>query len=100
TALPGAPRARSGAEVAAGARAAARHRASSGAAAAALDSALSPRTARPAPEPGLDAGGLLGAALYHDAQVEFPERLALENALDAREHGVDVRTSHRVQRIL
>jgi glycerol-3-phosphate dehydrogenase len=50
--------------------------------------------------PGLDADGLLGAALYHDAQAEFPERLALENALDARERGADVRTYHRVERIL
>src|SRR3712207_1730294 len=37
--------------------------------------------------PGLAEPGLLGAALYHDAQVEYAERLALENALDARTHG-------------
>jgi glycerol-3-phosphate dehydrogenase len=49
---------------------------------------------------GLNADGLLGAALYHDAQVAFPERLALENALDAKAHGADVRTYHRVDRIV
>src|ERR1041385_7908945 len=29
--------------------------------------------------PGLNPQGLLGSALYFDAQVEFPERLVLEN---------------------
>src|SRR5215211_89961 len=37
--------------------------------------------------PGLEPDGLRGAALYYDAQVEYPERLAVENALDARMHG-------------
>jgi glycerol-3-phosphate dehydrogenase len=32
---------------------------------------------------GLSPVGLQGAALYYDAQVTFPERLALENVLDA-----------------
>jgi glycerol-3-phosphate dehydrogenase len=50
--------------------------------------------------PGLAESGLLGAALYHDAQVEYAERLALENVLDARMHGADVRTYHRVRDIL
>jgi glycerol-3-phosphate dehydrogenase len=50
--------------------------------------------------PGLDRDGLRGAALYHDAQVEYAERLALENALDARAHGADVRTYHEVGQIL
>ena len=49
--------------------------------------------------PGLAGSDLLGAALYHDAQVEYPERLALENALDARAHGALVRTYHRVDEI-
>lgn len=38
-------------------------------------------------EPKLNPVGLQGAARYYDAQVEFPERLALANALDAAEHG-------------
>src|SRR5215216_1306745 len=50
--------------------------------------------------PGLAEPGLLGAALYHDAQVEYAERLALENALDARDHGAEVRTYHQVDEIL
>jgi glycerol-3-phosphate dehydrogenase len=50
--------------------------------------------------PGLAEPGLLGAALYHDAQVEYAERLALENALDARTHGAEARTYHQVSDIL
>jgi glycerol-3-phosphate dehydrogenase len=42
--------------------------------------------------PGLNPRGLLGSALYFDAQVEFPERLVLENVLAAREHGTEVFT--------
>ncbi|MFB3826056.1 MAG: glycerol-3-phosphate dehydrogenase/oxidase [Bryobacteraceae bacterium] len=38
-------------------------------------------------EPELRAAGLEGAALYWDAQVDSPERLCLENILDARRHG-------------
>lgn len=38
-------------------------------------------------EPGLDATQFGGAALYYDAQVFSPERLALENVLDAAAHG-------------
>lgn len=38
-------------------------------------------------EPHLLARGLQGAAAYYDAQVELPERLCLENLIDAREHG-------------
>lgn len=37
--------------------------------------------------PGLDPEGLNGGALYYDAQAVYPERLALENALSAREYG-------------
>lgn len=51
-------------------------------------------------EPGLNPDGLEGAALYSDAQVEFPERLALENVLAARENGATVRTYARVNRFL
>lgn len=40
--------------------------------------------------PGLDSEGLMAAALYYDAQVEYAERLAVENAISAREHGAIV----------
>jgi glycerol-3-phosphate dehydrogenase len=49
--------------------------------------------------PGLAEPGLLGAALYYDGQVAYAERLTLENALDARAHGADIRTYHEVERI-
>lgn len=38
-------------------------------------------------EPGLNPDGLMGAALYWDAQVDLPERLCLENILDAQANG-------------
>ena len=38
-------------------------------------------------EPSLRASGLQGAATYFDAQVNSPERLCLENIIDAGEHG-------------
>ena len=38
-------------------------------------------------EPGLRARGLAGAVAYFDAQVNSPERLAIENIVDARAHG-------------
>jgi glycerol-3-phosphate dehydrogenase len=40
-------------------------------------------------EPTLRAAGLEGAAAYYDAQVELPERLAVENIVDARTHGAE-----------
>jgi len=42
--------------------------------------------------PGLNADGLIGAAVYYDAQVEFAERLVVENVLSAVEHGAMVMT--------
>lgn len=48
---------------------------------------------------GLSAEGLQGAALYYDAQVEYPERLALENVLSAREHGAEIKTYAYVTRL-
>lgn len=42
--------------------------------------------------PGLNQEGLLGSSQYFDAQVEFAERLVVENALDARERGAEVVT--------
>lgn len=50
--------------------------------------------------PGLEAEGLKGAALFFDAQVEYAERLALENALDARARGATVLTYARVSRLI
>jgi glycerol-3-phosphate dehydrogenase len=50
--------------------------------------------------PGLSQKGLLGAALYYDAQVEYAERLVLENALDARDNGATVRTYSRVDHFI
>lgn len=50
--------------------------------------------------PGLARSGLRGAALYHDGQVEYAERLAIENALDAMAHGASVGTYHDVEEIL
>jgi glycerol-3-phosphate dehydrogenase len=47
-------------------------------------------------EPGLRQEGLRGAAAYYDAQAEYPERLALENALDARRMGAVVLPYMRV----
>jgi glycerol-3-phosphate dehydrogenase len=38
-------------------------------------------------EPGLVSRGLAGAAMYYDAQVDSPERLTMENVVDAAEHG-------------
>jgi glycerol-3-phosphate dehydrogenase len=49
--------------------------------------------------PGLAASDLLAGALYYDAQVEYTERLVLENALDAVAHGAVLKTYHEVKRI-
>lgn len=43
-------------------------------------------------EPGLDPQGLKAAARYYDAQAEYPERLVVENVLDAVGSGAVVRT--------
>ena len=50
--------------------------------------------------PGLNSEGLVGAALYYDAQVEFAERLVLENVLSAVEHGALVVTHARVDKVI
>ncbi len=42
--------------------------------------------------PGLRAEGLRGGVRYFDARCAFPERLVLENLLDAAQHGTVVRT--------
>lgn len=46
--------------------------------------------------PALEKDGLTGAALYYDAQVEFPERLVVENVLSAIENGAELMTYARV----
>jgi glycerol-3-phosphate dehydrogenase len=48
---------------------------------------------------GLEPDGLVGAAIYYDAQVEFAERLVLENAIAAVEHGAEVVTYARVDEL-
>ncbi|HBB86381.1 MAG TPA: FAD-dependent oxidoreductase [Blastocatellia bacterium] len=50
--------------------------------------------------PGLNREGLAGAAVYFDAQVEYAERLVLENILSAVEHGATVLTYARVDKLL
>jgi glycerol-3-phosphate dehydrogenase len=50
--------------------------------------------------PGLNPEGLLGAATYYDGQVEYAERVAVENAISAREHGATVLTYAEVKRLL
>jgi len=49
--------------------------------------------------PGLDPDQLRGAALFYDAQVDFAERLSVENVLSAREHGAQVLTHTRATRL-
>jgi glycerol-3-phosphate dehydrogenase len=51
-------------------------------------------------EPGLNPEGLLGAAFYYDGQVEYAERIAVENAISAHEHGAVVLTYARVDRLV
>ena len=51
-------------------------------------------------EPGLNPEGLEGAAFYYDAQAEYAERVAVENAISAHEHGAIVLTYAKVERLL
>jgi glycerol-3-phosphate dehydrogenase len=50
--------------------------------------------------PALNQDGLRGAAFYFDAQVEFAERLVLENVLSAVAHGATVLTYTRVEKLV
>src|SRR5882724_5692433 len=50
--------------------------------------------------PALDPIGLLGGALYYDAQVEFAERLVVDNVLSAKEYGATVKTYAKVQKLI
>ena len=60
---------------------------------------LSPDETR-ARAPGLQREGLRGAALYFDAQAEYAERLVLENALSAHQHGARILTYTRVDNLI
>jgi glycerol-3-phosphate dehydrogenase len=51
-------------------------------------------------EPGLNPEGLKAAAFYYDAQVEYPERVAVENAISARDHGATVITHANVENLI
>jgi glycerol-3-phosphate dehydrogenase len=50
--------------------------------------------------PGLDTEGLKGAAIYYDAQVEYAERLVLENIFSAQKYGAHVLTYARVDEFI
>ncbi|MGH9824502.1 MAG: FAD-dependent oxidoreductase, partial [Blastocatellia bacterium] len=50
--------------------------------------------------PGIERDGLLGGASYSDCQVEYAERLVVENALSARDHDAEVRTYCRVDKVI
>lgn len=50
--------------------------------------------------PGLRSKALRGAARFYDAQASYAERLAVENALSAHEHGARIVTYARVDRIV
>ena len=51
-------------------------------------------------EPGLNPEGLRGGVTYSDAQVTFPERLTLENALAAVDRGAALLTYAQVDDLL
>jgi glycerol-3-phosphate dehydrogenase len=51
-------------------------------------------------EPGLNAEGLKAAAFYYDAQVEYAERVAVENAISAHHHGATVITYANVENLI
>jgi glycerol-3-phosphate dehydrogenase len=51
-------------------------------------------------EPGLNPEGLKAAAFYYDAQVEYAERVAVENAISARDNGATIITYANVERLI
>ncbi len=51
-------------------------------------------------EPDLELEGLVGSYLYYDCQVPFAERLCLENAISAAEHGASVINHAKVTGLL
>lgn len=50
--------------------------------------------------PGLNPDGLKGAAFYYDGQSEYAERIAVENAASARDHGAVVLNYAKVERLI
>ena len=50
--------------------------------------------------PGLNPEGLKAAATYYDGQVEYAERIAVENAVSAVQNGATVITYAEVKRLL
>jgi glycerol-3-phosphate dehydrogenase len=50
--------------------------------------------------PGLRTEGLEGAVIYYDAQIEFAERLVVENVLSARDIGASIHTYSKVEGLL
>jgi glycerol-3-phosphate dehydrogenase len=50
--------------------------------------------------PGLNSDGLKAAALYYDGQVEYAERLAVENAVSAHEHGAYILNYARADKLI
>jgi glycerol-3-phosphate dehydrogenase len=50
--------------------------------------------------PALNSSGLQGGAIYYDAQVEYAERLVVENILSAIEHGAVIRTYTSAEELL
>jgi glycerol-3-phosphate dehydrogenase len=50
--------------------------------------------------PGLNPDELIGGAAYFDAQIRFPERLVLENALDAEANGATLALHTTVRELL
>jgi glycerol-3-phosphate dehydrogenase len=50
--------------------------------------------------PDLNPEGLVGAATYYDGQVEYAERVAVENAVSASANGATVITYAEVKRLL
>jgi len=51
-------------------------------------------------EPGLNPEGLQGAAFYYDGQVEYAERIAVENAISAHDHGAVVLNYAKAERLV
>jgi len=49
--------------------------------------------------PSLNASGLVSGAIYYDCQVEFAERLVVENILAAKQDGAEVETYSRVTKL-
>ena len=50
--------------------------------------------------PSLNPDGLKGAAFYYDGQAEYAERIAVESAVSAREHGAVVLNYARADRLI